>query len=65
MEERLPSTHKVLGSALGLILELRKAGVGRRYEGEEPGTQLRPSAVLPSPPPKEGSPLDYNHMVTL
>lgn len=26
MEERLPSTHKALGSALGLILELRGAG---------------------------------------
>lgn len=30
MEERLPSTHKALGSALGLILELRKAGGGGR-----------------------------------
>lgn len=35
MEERLPSTHKALGSVLGSILELRK---GAGYKGEEPGT---------------------------
>lgn len=52
MEERLPSTHKALGSALGLILELRKVGGGEiRRRG---AWHSAPTISSASQPPAKG-----------
>lgn len=55
MEERLPSTHKALGSALGLILELRKVGGGGDTKERSLALSSDHQQCFPAPRQRKGA----------